>query len=94
MRRTVSLTKGLNLNLEGGLTSKESVGKACVGRVAVVPDDFPGFVPKLDVKEGDMVSIGSPLLHDKMIRRSDLWLLPQVWSRLSCVERAVRSNEW
>ena len=50
MRRTVSLTKGLNLNLEGGLTSKESVGKACVGRVAVVPDDFPGFVPKLDVK--------------------------------------------
>lgn len=65
MRRTVSLTKGLNLNLEGGLTSKESVGKACVGRVAVVPDDFPGFVPKLDVKEGDKVSIGSPLLHDK-----------------------------
>lgn len=65
MRRTVSLTKGLNLNLEGGLTSKESVGVARVARVAVVPDDFPGFVPKLDVKEGDKVRIGSPLLHDK-----------------------------
>lgn len=65
MRRTVSLTKGLNLNLEGGLTSKESVGVARVARVAVVPDDFPGFVPKLDVKEGDKIRIGSPLLHDK-----------------------------
>lgn len=65
MRRTVNLTKGLNLNLEGGLTSGVSAGMARVTRVAVVPDDFPGFVPKLDVREGDQVRIGSPLLHDK-----------------------------
>lgn len=65
MRRTVNLTKGLNLNLEGGLTSGVSAGMARVTRVAVVPDDFPGFVPKLDVREGDKVRIGSPLLHDK-----------------------------
>ena len=65
MRRTVNLTKGLNLNLEGGLTSGVSAGVARVTHVAVVPDDFPGFVPKLDVREGDKVRIGSPLLHDK-----------------------------
>ena len=28
--------------------------------VAVTPDDFPGFTPKPEVKEGDTVKAGSP----------------------------------
>ena len=65
MRRTVSLKKGLNLNLEGGLGSENPVAIPLPARVAVIPDDFPGFIPKLDVAEGDRVEAGSPLLHDK-----------------------------
>lgn len=65
MRRTVSLKKGLNLNLEGGLGSETPVAIPLPARVAVVPDDFPGFIPKLDVAEGDRVETGSPLLRDK-----------------------------
>ena len=33
--------------------------------VAVVPDDFPGLTPKVEVKEGDAVTVGTPLLRDK-----------------------------
>lgn len=65
MRRTVSLKKGLNLNLEGGMSSEKPDVTALPTRVAVVPDDFPGFLPKLDVSEGDTVKAGSPLLHHK-----------------------------
>lgn len=65
MRRTVSLKKGLNLNLEGGMASQSPVTISLPARVAVIPDDFPGFLPKLDVAEGDRVEVGSPLLHDK-----------------------------
>lgn len=35
------------------------------GRVAVVPADFPGFLPKLDVAEGDAVCQGQSLMHHK-----------------------------
>lgn len=64
MSINLSLKKGLDLNLEGGVTdfTPETV-KARV--YAVTPDDFPGFTPKIDVHEGDSVKIGSPLLHDK-----------------------------
>lgn len=65
MRRSVSLKKGLNLNLQGGLRSETPVAIPLPAHVALIPDDFPGFVPKLDVAEGDRVEVGSPLLHDK-----------------------------
>ncbi len=66
MRKTIGLKKGLNLHLEGGLVSYDVSGFVCPSRVAVEPDDFPGFMPKLEVKEGDPVKVGSPLFHDKV----------------------------
>lgn len=65
MRKTVNLSKGLNLSLEGGLTDTHAVATVTAGRVAVVPDDFTGLQPKLEVAEGDAVGAGSPLLRDK-----------------------------
>lgn len=65
MRRTINLRKGLNLNLEGALPSGVHVSRITPVKVAVIPDDFPGLQPKLDVKEGDVVKVGQPLLHDK-----------------------------
>ncbi|MCM1255403.1 MAG: Na(+)-translocating NADH-quinone reductase subunit A [Duncaniella sp.] len=65
MRRTINLRKGLNLNLEGALPADAHACRISPARVAVIPDDFPGFLPKLDVKEGDVVKVGQSLLHDK-----------------------------
>ncbi|MCM1077218.1 MAG: Na(+)-translocating NADH-quinone reductase subunit A [Bacteroides sp.] len=65
MRKTVSLKRGLNLNLEGGIGNETPIALPLPARVALLPDDFPGFTPKLDVAEGDKVEAGSPLLHDK-----------------------------
>lgn len=65
MRRTINLRKGLNLNLLGALPDNKVKADILPAKVAVVPDDYPGFMPKLDVKEGDTVRAGAPLLHDK-----------------------------
>lgn len=65
MRRTINLKKGLNMRLEGSLSVTDVTATVMPDRIAVVPDDFPGFLPKLDIKEGDTVGIGSPLMHDK-----------------------------
>lgn len=65
MRRTINLKKGLNMRLEGSLADTTVAATIMPDRIAIVPDDFPGFLPKLDVKDGDTVSIGSPLMHDK-----------------------------
>lgn len=65
MRRTINLKKGLNMRLEGSLSDTTVTATIMPDRIAIVPDDYPGFLPKLDVKEGDTVDSGSPLMHDK-----------------------------
>lgn len=65
MRRTINLKKGLNLRLEGSLADTSVAATIVPDRIAIVPDDYPGFLPKLDVREGDKVEPGSPLMHDK-----------------------------
>ncbi len=64
MSINLSLKKGLDLSLEGEITDF-SVKDVEVGLCAVTPDDFTGFIPKIEVREGDKVMVGSPLLHDK-----------------------------
>ncbi len=64
MKKTITLKKGLNLNLEGAVTDMTPVS-VNASSVAVIPDDFPGMTVKLDVAPGDKVKVGTPLLHDK-----------------------------
>lgn len=59
------LKKGLDLSLEGAVRDTSAVAEARVDTFAVTPDDFPGFVPKPAVREGDKVLAGDPLLFDK-----------------------------
>ena len=49
---TLKLKKGLDLALEGAVGPDSTVKNVEPVTCAVVPDDFPGFTPKLDVKEG------------------------------------------
>lgn len=60
----IKIGKGLNLPIAGAADT-DDVRCIYVDRVSVVPGDFPGFVPKVDVTPGDTVTIGAPLMHDK-----------------------------
>lgn len=64
----IKIKKGLDLNLQGAAPHPADYGSLMWVRpetVAVCPDDYPGFVAKTAVKEGDAVEAGAPLLFDK-----------------------------
>lgn len=62
----ISIKKGLDLRIAGALPGGTSAPRSVSSReIAVVPDDFTGIVPKVEVKPGDRVAAGTPLLHDK-----------------------------
>lgn len=65
MRKQIRIKRGLDLRIAGAVTDTATVATVRPGLVAVVPDDFRGFTPKLEVKEGYQVKQGEPLLHDK-----------------------------
>lgn len=64
MSKIIVLRAGLNLPVTGQAEMRiaKTVNPATV---AVCPDDFPGFTPRLLVREGDTVLCGSPVLADK-----------------------------
>lgn len=61
----IKIKKGLDLKLEGAANDDGIAGKALPRLAAIIPDDFPGLAPKLEVKEGDKILAGQPLLRDK-----------------------------
>lgn len=63
MSRTIKIKRGLDIPLEGKASGR--IETLAARKVGMVPDDFQGFVWKLEVKEGDPVTVGTPLLHDK-----------------------------
>ena len=64
MADIIRLKKGLDIPLAGKAdpTVSETVIPTLIG---IVPDDFPGFTWRLQVKPGETVSAGTPLLADK-----------------------------
>ncbi len=65
MSETIKLKKGFDINLEGK-AEKKIAELPLPETFAIKPTDFVGIVQtKLNVKEGDTVKAGSPLMHDK-----------------------------
>lgn len=62
----LTLKKGLDLDLAGSVEDLVPVCTVMPDRCAVEPGDYHGFMPKAEVKEGDMVKVGTPLFHDKV----------------------------
>lgn len=62
----IKIKKGLDLRLEGGVANPLETIVKPTAVVAVFPDDFPGLVPKMEVREGERVTAGQPLFHDKI----------------------------
>ena len=64
MVRIIKIKKGLDINLKG---KPQAIKKHTVlsQDYTLFPDDFPGFVPKIAVKQGDPVKAGTPVMFDK-----------------------------
>lgn len=85
--KKIRLKKGLDIKIEGGITSTDIVG-SIPDTVAVVPDDFPGLVPKPCVKAGDKVIAGQPLIHDKA--REEISIVSPATGTVEAVVRGER----
>jgi Na+-transporting NADH:ubiquinone oxidoreductase subunit A len=64
MSEQIKLKKGLNIRIKG-LAEKILSPGIPVTHYAVKPVDFPGLVPRLSVKPGDIVRAGTVLFSDK-----------------------------
>lgn len=87
MSKTVRLKKGFDIRLEG-IAEKKLAGPVVSTRFGVRPVDFPGLIPKLDVKPGDEVKAGSPLFHDKI--RPEILFTSPVSGKVLSVDRGDR----
>ncbi len=63
--KVVKIRKGLNIPLKGE-ASQADIGLAKDDIIAIKPDDFIGFVPKMYVKSGDKVKVGTPVCYNKL----------------------------
>jgi Na+-transporting NADH:ubiquinone oxidoreductase subunit A len=63
----IKVKKGLDIHLVGAIASgQDEPLKAKTSTVAIIPDDFVGLIPKMEVREGDDVKIGQPIFHSKL----------------------------
>ncbi|MDE5744839.1 MAG: Na(+)-translocating NADH-quinone reductase subunit A [Paramuribaculum sp.] len=87
MDKSLKVGRGLDLSIKGGAewSTPQEIPAATV---ALIPDDFPGFLPKLEVKEGDKVIAGSPLMYDK--NHEEIKLTSPVAGTVSSVIRGER----
>lgn len=88
MSRKLTIRKGLDINIIGGVENTVPVAASQSATYAVIPDDFIGFLPKPAVKEGDKVKSGDPLLFDK--RDAELKLVSPVAGTVTAIVRGER----
>lgn len=84
----LKLKKGLDLNLAGAVGDTSGAASVPVSECAVIPDDFHGFTPKPEVKEGDKVARGQALLHDK--NREEVKIVSPASGTVKAVVRGER----
>lgn len=64
MANIIKLNKGLNIKLKGN-PNPEILNNIKSKLFAFIPDEFIGLIPKLLIKEGDLVKAGTPVFYDK-----------------------------
>ena len=64
MAKAIKIRKGLDLKLKGKPTQTISPVENSP-YYAIKPSDFPSMTPKMVVKEGETVKVGTPIFHDK-----------------------------
>jgi len=87
MSRSIKLKKGFDIRLEGA-AEKSLAGTINPLMYGVKPIDFPGLIPKLDIRPGDEVEAGTSLFHDKI--RPEIKFTSPVSGKVVSVERGDR----
>ncbi|MCD7710797.1 MAG: Na(+)-translocating NADH-quinone reductase subunit A [Porphyromonadaceae bacterium] len=87
MANVIKLKKGLDIPLKGQ-PEAHIVEAPASEYYALVPDDFHGIVPKVVVKPGDKVKVGTPLWFDKS--NPALQFVSPVSGEVSAVNRGER----
>ncbi len=87
MPRSVRLRKGFDIRIKG-IAEKRLAGYVDPEFFAVKPIDFPGIIPKLNVKEGSKVLAGSILFHNKL--RPEIIFTSPVSGTVVGIERGER----
>ena len=87
MTNVIKLRKGLDIRLAGAASDEKLVLKPS-GRFALSPADFEGVVPKVVVKEGDMVKVGEALFVNKQF--PNVKFASPVSGKVTAVERGER----
>ena len=83
----IKLKKGLDIPMDGRATlTYGSANRPAIYKI--VPDQYAGLTPKLMVKEGEEVKVGSPLLHDKQFE--DLLVTSPVSGKVVEINRGER----
>ncbi|MDR0864432.1 MAG: Na(+)-translocating NADH-quinone reductase subunit A [Candidatus Symbiothrix sp.] len=87
MAQVIKIKKGLDINLNG---KPQEITKQTVSSqfYTLFPDDYTGFVPKVDVKQGDVVLAGTPVLYDK--NRPELKVVSPVSGEITAVNRGEK----
>lgn len=86
MSSSVILKRGFDIKLEGAAEKILTIVNPAL--YAVKPVDFPGLIPRLNVKTGDKVLAGSPLFHDKL--RPEILFTSPVSGRVVSIIRGDR----
>lgn len=87
MPRSVRINKGFDIRIIGA-AEKKIARKAEPALYGVKPIDFPGLIPKLNVKPGNIVLAGSLLFHDKL--SPEIVFTSPVSGKVISVERGER----
>lgn len=83
----IKIKKGLDIRLAGAVPAGSRPEEISTATAAIVPDDFIGLIPKMELREGDTVQAGQPLFHSKLDDRL------KVVSPLSGTVKAVVRGE-
>jgi len=87
MARVIKIKKGLNINLKG---KPQAMKKHTLLSLdyTLFPDDFHGFTPKIAVKQGDLVQVGTPVFFDK--NRPEIKIVSSVSGEVLAVNRGEK----
>ncbi len=87
MSSSVILKKGFDIKIEG--VAEKTISSLSAPVVfALKPPDFPGLIPKLNIKPGEIVLAGTPLFHDKL--RPEVLFTSPVSGKVAAINRGER----
>lgn len=85
--KQISLRKGLNLPISGSASTEIDESRS-VTSVGVIGADYVDLKPRIIVAEGDIVSVGSPLMCDKS--NEDALVVSPLAGKVTAINRGAR----